>query len=194
MWCCVVQSVGTDIVGEPAASILHWAWTQGNVFELTVHTLATGEFAEWSVWTQQLPLDDLPWVDPTLSAEWFVMIPNTWNWVVCYGPRTCNKALLLWTLTHIHQFAEAQANSHSYLKQTCLLPVALCWWKSKCNKKNSATWLDFQFSQCFISLFYLNYLQYRNVSCIFLNCDINFPWFLELYITDSHLFSVITNE
>jgi len=53
----------------------------------TVHTLATGEYAEWPVWTQQLPLNDLPWdpalaeawsvMDLTLSAEWSVMVPNT---------------------------------------------------------------------------------------------------------------------
>lgn len=60
-------------------------------------------------------------------------------------------------------------------------------------KKNSATWLDCQFSQCFISVFCLIDLQYRNVSCIFVNCNINFPWFQDLDITDSHLFSVVTD-
>ena len=57
---------GADIVGEPAASILHWTGAEGDVFELTVQTVASGESAERSVWTQQLSLNDLPW-DPALS-------------------------------------------------------------------------------------------------------------------------------
>lgn len=56
------------------------------MFELTVHTFTTGETAEWSVWIRHLPLNDLLWdpalaeawsvVDPTLSAEWPVMVPQ----------------------------------------------------------------------------------------------------------------------
>ena len=56
------------------------------MFELTVHTFTTGETAEWSVWIQHMPLNDLLWdpalveawsvVDPTLSAEWPVMVPQ----------------------------------------------------------------------------------------------------------------------
>jgi len=56
------------------------------VFKLTVHTLANDESAERSVWTLQLPLNDISWdpalaeawsvLDPTLSAEWSVMVPK----------------------------------------------------------------------------------------------------------------------
>jgi hypothetical protein len=55
--------------------------------QVSVHTLATGESDEWSIWIQQLPLNDLLWdpalaevwsvMDPTLLAKWCVMVPNT---------------------------------------------------------------------------------------------------------------------
>lgn len=159
MWCYVVWSVGTDIGGgtcyfHPAMSMSTRKCVQVNSpyscdwWVCWVVCLDTAVATEWSALAKAWSV-----MDPTLTAEWPVMIPMIWNWVFCCGPKTCNKPLLVWTLTHIRQFAGAQA-SRSLIPDTDLF-VSCC---TVLVNKQVEPWFDCQSSQSFISVFWLNYL------------------------------------
>lgn len=154
-------------------------------------------------------------LDTTYATEWSAMGPSTCRSVVCHGPNTfswmaCHGTTTLeteWSVMfsklatkpslsqHWLIFTSFQ-NTSQWVTHTGNRPVCYVWHcvseqASVIKKFSHLAWLPIH--SLLNSVFSLNYLQYRNVSCIFVNCDINFLWFPELHITDNHLFSVITN-